>query len=151
MAEPLLAHVRREDFRSGRLPRTEIREILRHLLEGCPTCRRQMARYVTLEKDVEPSESASSADYATAFAAARRVLRRHQTAFSAEQAAAPGLLRELSALPFERQWARITSEPRFQTWALCDLLLEASREQGFKDPGRALELAELGAAVAAQL
>lgn len=153
MAEMHSVHARLEDFGRGRLSRSDGRNVIRHLLAGCPTCREMTARLVTLEVErTEPFRAgAPSFDYSTAFDNVRRMLRRHQVAFAAERSAAPALLAELSALPFERQWAAVTSEARFQTWALCDLLLDASREWGFKDPGRALELAELGAAVAAQL
>lgn len=147
-----------EDFGLGRLSPAESRDIVRHLLAGCPDCRRVAVRFVVAgagEADEgassSPNHPANRPDYSAVFANARRVLRRHQAAFSAEQAAASALLEELCARSFEQQWKMVTSEPRFQTWALCDLLLESSREWGFRDPGRALELAELGAAVAAQL
>lgn len=144
----------------GRTPLTpEVRRsVVRHLLSGCPRCRAVTARLLPPvhaghagdHLAVLPGDG-READYTPAFEAVRRELTRRQAAFAQEQAAAPRLLRELAEHPFERQWMMVTNSPRFQTWAFCDLLLESSRELGFQDPARALETAELGAAVAAQL
>lgn len=150
-------------FGRGLLSAAENRAVVRHLLLGCPRCLRFTARLLPVGFDGaedgaapgpegrETLESGSLFDYADAFAAARRELARRQAALTAEQAAAPALLAELSRHPFDRQWILATSTPRFHTWSFCDLLLESSREWGFQDPGRALELAELGATVAAHL
>jgi tetratricopeptide (TPR) repeat protein len=127
-------------FGSGGSSGAENRAVVRHLLSGCARCRRTLERVW-----------ADRFDYTAAFAAARRALTARRLSFVAEREATPALLAELSGHPVERQRLLVAREPRFQTWSLCDLLLEASREQGFEDPGRALELAELGAAVAAQL
>ena len=148
----LLAQLGRHPFAP-----TERRAIIRHLLTGCPRCRAITARLLP-PLPIAPVEVGSGLpdglaeiDYTPAFAAVRRELARRQAAFAEEKAAAPLLLEELLAHPFERQWMLVTNSPRFQTWAFCDLLLDTSRELGFQDPARALEAAELGAAVAAQL
>jgi len=159
---------RLERFGSPDLSRQENREVIRHLLSGCARCRRVTERFLPLTAEVATATTASAVsgvsaagartgetpegfEYSRAFAAARRELGRRQKAFAAEQDAAPALLAELAAHPFDHQWLQITHETRFQTWALCDLLLEESREWGFQDPARALDLAELGAATAARL
>jgi tetratricopeptide (TPR) repeat protein len=137
------------------LSRQESREIIRHLLSGCARCRRVTERFLPLTAVVATADDTSEApehfDYGPAFAAARRELGRRQRAFAVEQGAAPALLAELAVHPFDGQWLLVTQQARFQSWALCDLLLEESREWGFQDPGRALDLAELGAAAAAHL
>jgi tetratricopeptide (TPR) repeat protein len=160
-----------ESFGRGRLSAADDRAIVRHLLLGCPKCVRITARLLPVaglaldgaEADLAGAVTASPLkvadlmdrgalfDYTAAFAAVRRELARRQAALTAEQAAAPDLLHELARHSFDRQWILVTSTPRFHTWSFCDLLLEASREWGFQDPGRALELAELGATVAAHL
>jgi tetratricopeptide (TPR) repeat protein len=157
MVERHPRRARLERFGSAELSRQENREITRHLLSGCVRCRRVTDRFLprpakgTLETVELHAEDPESFSYAPAFAAARRELGRRQKAFAIERAAAPSLLAELAAYPFDRQWMLIAHEARFQSWALCDLLLEESREWGFQDPGRALDLAELGAAAAAHL
>jgi len=138
------------------LSRQENREIIRHLLSGCARCRRVTERFLPLTAAVaaagdDTMDAPEHFDYAPAFAAARRELGRRQRAFAIEQEAAPALLAELAVHPFDGQWLMVTQQARFQSWALCDLLLEESREWGFQDPGRALDLAELGAAAAAHL
>ncbi len=160
------------------LPAVEIRSIIRHLLVGCQSCLRFTSHllpassrplfehdsWLDLDLDGGRAESDAGAldlaaaadlgelfDYTPAFAAVRRELARRRRDLAAEQSAAPSLLEELADQPFDRQWMLVRSDSRFHTWAFCDLLLEASREWGFQDPGRALELAELGAAVAGQL
>jgi tetratricopeptide (TPR) repeat protein len=143
---------------NGELARATQREVVRHLLTGCPACRAAAERLVPPAAAAFPAAPGRGSavetgadDYSAAFAAARRALARHAASFAAERAAAPGLLRELGQHPFDRQWLLVTGEARFQNWAFCELLLATSHEQGFQDPARALELAELGAAVAAQL
>jgi tetratricopeptide (TPR) repeat protein len=148
-----------ESFGRGLLSVAENRAIVRHLLLGCRRCVRITSRLLpvaglaleALALSPETAERGELFDYTAAFAAARRELARRQAALTAEQAEAPALLDELARQPFDRQWILVTTTPRFHTWSFCDLLLEASREWGFQDPGRALELAELGATVAAHL
>lgn len=155
-----------EGFGRGQLSAVENRAVVRHLLVGCLSCLRFTSRLLPvnplsvqseddlgdLALEVSPvAEPFELFDYTAAFAAARRELAKRHAALTAEQSAAPALLDELACHPFDRQWMMVTNSPRFHTWAFCDLLLEASREWGFQDPGRALELAELGATVASHL
>ena len=136
-------------FGRGELSHPDNQEIVQHLLSGCVRCRRVTGRY--LPPVVRAGRPGPAIDYTHAFSSARRELGRRQIAFAVEQGDAPGLLAELAAQSFDRQWLLITRDVRFQTWSVCERLLEASAEQGFEDPGRALELAELGAGVAAHL
>jgi tetratricopeptide (TPR) repeat protein len=53
--------------------------------------------------------------------------------------------------PLDRQRLLIANNLRFRTWALCELLLDSAREEGFHDPAKALELARLGALTAEHL
>src|SRR6202035_2236434 len=152
-----------EGFGRGELQARENRAIVRHLLTGCARCRKVTANSlpVSFLGAADAAGFASgrlgtaleleSLDYSSAFAAVRRELGKRQLALETEREAAPALLRELAARPFDRQWMLVTSDPRFRTWVFCDLLLDASREWGFQDHARALELAELGAAVACLL
>jgi tetratricopeptide (TPR) repeat protein len=139
-------------FGHGELSRQESREIVRHLLSGCVSCREVTRRFLpAVDTVLQDGARPEHYDYTPAFEAARRELGRRQEAFAVEQASAPALLAELAAHPFDRQWLMVTHQARFQSWVVCDLLLEASRDWGFQDPGRALDLAELGAAAAAHL
>lgn len=130
-------------FGLGKLHRRGNRKIVRHLLEGCDECRQVTSRYMP------PLE------YGAAFAQAQAEVERRQTALIAERAEAGELLRELLAQPFERQEIMVTasgsSGSRYHTWAFCELLLDAAREWGFQEPGRALDLSKLGVEVAERL
>ncbi len=55
-----------------------------------------------------------------------------------ERDAAPDLVAELLRLPREQREAR-----RYQTLAVCELLIERSFEEGFENPPRSIEIAEL--------
>jgi tetratricopeptide (TPR) repeat protein len=127
-------------FGLGKLHRRGNREIVRHLLTGCDECLQVTSRYLP------PLE------YCAAFAQAQVAVERRQTALIAEQAEAGELLRELMAQPFERQEIMATTAgSRYHTWAFCDLLLDAAREWGFQEPGRALDLSRLGVEIAERL
>ena len=128
----------------GRLSRRQARRIVRHLLAGCESCRELLA-------SVLPASGPDGAGYSKAFAAAQRYVSERAAAMAAERAEARELLRELAVQPVYRQWILVTDQPRFHTWGLCEVLLEASREWGFQDPGRALETARLGVEAAERL
>lgn len=128
----------------GRVSRRQARRIVRHLLAGCEACSEFLARIL-------PVSNPAGTDYAQAFEAAQRNVSARAAAMAAERAEARELLRELAVQPLYRQRILVTDQPRFQTWGLCELLLEASREWGFQDPGRALETARLGTKLADRL
>ncbi len=74
-----------------------------------------------------------------------------QTQLADEQAQVPRLLSELLDHPPERRRVLVRNSRRFQTWALCEALLEQCHEWGFKEPRKAVELAELAILVAERL
>ena len=120
-----------DELFQGSLERRQARRIIRHLLTGCPVC--------SPERALAPRPE----DYAAAFAAAVESTAATRRALAAERAEAPELLREISVQPFYRQWILVTDNPRFRTWAFCELLLDACVEWGFRDPPRALQAARL--------
>ena len=144
MRETHLTSAKLIELGQGRLPRRQARRIVRHLLAGCEACREILA-------SVLPVSHPDGTDYSQAFEAAQRNVSERAAAMAAERAEAHELLRELAVQPVYRQWILVTDQPRFQTWGLCELLLEASREWGFQDPNRALETARLGTEVADRL
>jgi tetratricopeptide (TPR) repeat protein len=121
----------------GRLSRRRSRRVVRHLLTGCAACREAAA--------------AVPLSYGEAFARSWREVERHEAELALERAAAPLLLRELLAQAPETQWERVAQDTRLRTWSLCEQLLDLSRDWGFQNPTRALELARLGVDVAMRL
>jgi tetratricopeptide (TPR) repeat protein len=127
-------------FGLGRLHRRGNQEVIRHLLEGCDECRQVTSRYLPV------------LEYGAAFDRARSEVERRQADLVAERAEAGELLRELLAQPSERQELMVkTAGSRYHTWAFCELLLDAAREWGFQEPGRALDLSKLGVEIAERL
>ncbi len=127
------------DFLDGRLSRRRNREVVRHLLDGCPVC------------SALPASRTLGFEYAAAFDAVEQDLEERQQALARERAEAPEQLREIAVQPFYRQWIMVTDSPRFRTWGFCELLLDACREWGFQDPPRALQMARLGVEAADRL
>jgi tetratricopeptide (TPR) repeat protein len=123
-------------FGRGRLSRRRNRQVVRHLLTGCEACLQAAALPAT---------------YGEAFARAGAEVERHQAELAREREAAPERLRELLAHGYDRQCAMVVEEARYRTWTLCELLLDASRDWGFQNPGRALELSRLGVDIATRL
>ena len=143
-------------FGRGKLRGAESRAVVRHLLNGCAVCRRVTRRFLPpalagRPRPVEESGAVLSSDYSAAFERARRAVVLQQTALADEQCAASGLRSELASHPHDRQRILIANSARFQSWSLCEVLLDEAREQGFREPARALELARLGVDVAERL
>jgi tetratricopeptide (TPR) repeat protein len=144
MSESHPNHDRLAMFSRGLLDRTECREITRHLLTGCESCR------AVASAGVDASRSSSEL-YEKAFTTAFVEFQRRRSLLEQEQYEAPTLLEELRSHPFERQRWMVNNRARFRTWALCNLLLESSHDWGFQEPSRALELADLSTIIASSL
>jgi tetratricopeptide (TPR) repeat protein len=78
-------------------------------------------------------------------------LERRKELIAQERAAAPGLVGELLAASPSGERETLLRSGRFQTIAVCELLIERSFAEGFQDPGRACELAVLAVQVADRL
>ncbi len=70
---------------------------------------------------------------------------------AAERAAAPRLLADLLQRPVHEWRALVHASRRFQSLAICDLLLDMSLEAGCRDSSEATALAQLGILIADQL
>ncbi|HEY4575399.1 MAG TPA: hypothetical protein VIJ26_15580 [Thermoanaerobaculia bacterium] len=106
-------------------------------------------------EEVRARGEAQRTGYEPAFERSEETVERTWRRLAAERAEACELMRELLALPLDRQREEVTAGgppgSRYHTWGFCSLLLETAREQGYQDPGRALELAGLGVEVADRL
>lgn len=122
----LLARLLAGDFDSEELNN----RVLPHLMEHCPTCRRQYEEIRRLQKEFGHWD-----ERVAVF----------------EGAQAPDLFAEIQDLPFDEQLSRVVDDSEFHTWAFCQLLLKASLEAVFEDAARAVNWAELALKVAYQL
>lgn len=91
------------------------------------------------------------ADYNAIFDRVFADVVRHEESFGRERDEAPELLERLREQPLGRCKLLIRNSRRFQTWALCHLLIETSHRQGFSDPAESRDLAELATEVAERL
>ncbi|MFY9824961.1 MAG: hypothetical protein WAM82_26520 [Thermoanaerobaculia bacterium] len=121
----------------GSLSRRRSRRVVRHLLTDCDSCRKAAAE--------------SLPSYGEAFTRSWREVERREAELAQERRAAPILLRELLAQTPKRRWDRVARDTRLQTWSLCEQLLDLSRDWGFQNPTRALELSQLGVDIAMRL
>jgi tetratricopeptide (TPR) repeat protein len=78
-------------------------------------------------------------------------LEQRLTLIASERTAAPRLLAELLQRPAADRAAAVRTGRRFQSLALCDLLLDESCDAGSHDSSEAIALAELGILVADHL
>lgn len=145
-------------FGRGRLQRHRSRDVVRHLLTECEDCRRVTSDLLPPTavpgegEEVRARGEVKGSEYELAFERSEEAVERARRRLAAERAAASELMRELLALPLDRQREEVTADgSRYHNWGFCDLLLSTAREQGFQDPGRALELAGLGVEVAERL
>lgn len=109
---------------------TLAREVVPHLLASCPGCEARVAEIRALQRSLGHW---------------------NESIVVREGGEAPALLAELEELASEERFLRVAQDARFQTWGLCQLLLERGREATLGAPTQAVELAELAVRVAEEL
>jgi tetratricopeptide (TPR) repeat protein len=114
-------------------------------LEGArPEGTRDLAEPLTWE----PCTPSGRFDYDWALDRVFDRVRRVNTALVAERQDAEALFIELMHHPLERRLLLVQNSARFQTWGLCERILEKPGEGLGREPREAKELAELAVAVA---
>lgn len=141
-----------ERFLLSDLPAVEMRDVLRHLLSGCPTCLEITAgcwgfdkpdHAGTVESDLE-----LGAEYDQVLDRVFARIESYEAALARDRARARELFEELSRHPIARQRLLVCNSGRFRNPVLCDLLIEKSHEAVFQDPTHAIGLAEIAVAIA---
>lgn len=147
-----------ERFVSGHAPAAEEHRIEHHLRAGCAVCQEEVDRLLPvfeLASGTKPEPAAlrpaSLISDIVVWDQVYTRLEQRLALISLEREAAPRLLEELNRQPAETRRALARSGRRFQTPAVCELLIERSFDEGFRDTARARELAELAIEVACQL
>lgn len=133
----------------GRLPEADSREVVRHLVGGCASC--AAAARVFWEQNISLRGPRTTGESGGWIEKLVRRLERQRRAARSERQSARESLHELLDQPAARQLLRVRNSRRFQTVALCTLVLERAFAEGLRDPSTALELAELGLAIAREL
>lgn len=141
-----------ETFSHGALSAEQSRWIEDHLRSGCPVCQRKVDDLLwQLQATPAGRPSRASDEEEQIWSRLLGRLEHRIVLIDRERAAAPGLVSELLAVspPGERE--ALLRCGRFQTIAVCELLIERSFAEGFHDPARARELAGLAVQVADRL
>lgn len=155
-------------FLRDELTPRERRQVVRHLLKGCARCAETIRPLwslgidpdAPLPADPRPGEEAGGgqvlhpASYNGVFERVFEAGRRREEELAVERAEAPWAAAQLLKHPRSRRLAALCRDRRFHTVALCQLLLARSRgaaEDEPRDPGTALEMAELALGVAERL
>lgn len=124
-------------------------DCLDHLIQ-CPDCRSRFQQFLhppedPLTRKVVSLErwQAGPPDYNPGLDRIYRRLHELQSTYEQEKAEAPGLLSELYQHPTEKRSLLVRNCSRFQTWGLCEHLLQRSREQNFHNAALGESLALL--------
>jgi tetratricopeptide (TPR) repeat protein len=146
-------------FMRGENSPIENREIVQHLIGGCSECSK-IARSFWPVNGAGESGSAEMPyswtaeghfDVTEAFERVLRTIADEESALDRERVEAPRLFEELESHPAPRRQLLARNSVRFQTWSLCELVIDKGFEAGFVSPPEAVELAELGVAIAETL
>ena len=138
-----------ERFSRGETAAAEERWIEDHLRSGCALCQREVdALLLRLLQAAGPGEPVAATPEVTEQDAAWdrlfSSLEARLSQASTERKEAPELISGLFARPREDWPVLLRLDRRLQTLSACELLIERSFEEGFRDSSRSIELAELG-------
>ena len=128
-------------FSRGQAPATEERWIEDHLRSGCGRCQREVDDI--LLRALSPAAPAAAPGEEEVWRRLTSLVERRLAEVAVERSEAPDLVAELLAHPPADQAALVRTGGRFQNVAVCELLIERSFEEGFRDPLRSVKLAEL--------
>ncbi|MEO8277205.1 MAG: hypothetical protein ABI639_13400 [Thermoanaerobaculia bacterium] len=130
-------------FSDGETNPSERRKVIKHLLSGCTSCRATLAPKILLFDDNRSSDFSISRVLANVADIERQL--NHERHIAAEQ------FRDFLKHPPARQWTLLRNSSRFDTWAFCELVLDAGFDAIYNDPHRSLELSQMGVAIADRL
>ena len=164
-------------FMTGGLSSGEMRNVFGHLLRGCASCREQarevwniavpaaappLPSLIAARRDspearvvpaarTEPAPGAGSPNEAAYDPVLDRVFSRialEEAGIEVARKRAGELFEELMQHPPARQQLLVHNSARFRDRLLCERLLAASHDEGFREPARSRQLARIAVAVA---
>jgi tetratricopeptide (TPR) repeat protein len=146
-----------EGFVLGRLSLSEMREVARHLMTGCPKCQEITAGLWEPADVFEDPQTLTLTDEGTHDGydeVLDRVFEKivaTEARLTDQRSRGQKLYEELMQCPAERRQLLLGNSQRFRSRMLCERLLEESSESFFEDPRRVAELARLAVLVADRL
>jgi len=131
----------------------EERWVESHLLSGCRICQREVDDLLSTLSPSSPDAPSAAGEEQAGFVQSGLLARleRRLAEVKEERNEAPDLVAELLAHPAPRRRTLVGQAGRFQTLAVCELLIDASFEAGFRDAAEAVELAGLSLLLTRQL
>ncbi|HEV2844133.1 MAG TPA: hypothetical protein VG477_04740, partial [Thermoanaerobaculia bacterium] len=134
----------------GLAPAGEERWIEDHLRSGCGHCQREVDAILlrALPPASRPEDSPGEEEVWRRLVG---LVERRLAEVAAERTDAPALVAELLGHPPADQPAVIRASARFRNVAVCELLIERSFEEGFRDSSRSVAIAELALLIADHL
>jgi tetratricopeptide (TPR) repeat protein len=148
-----------EQFLLGLLAPAEMREVARHLLDGCTECQDATSTLWEPGDELDDPMILAAADLSDEGrddydAVLDRVFDRAVAAEAGlleEQALAARLHDELLQCPAARRHLLLTNCQRFRSRMLCERLIDDSHEAGFVEPRQAIDTARLAVLLAGHL
>jgi tetratricopeptide (TPR) repeat protein len=137
----------------GSLDRRERLVVVRHLLAGCRRCIGELDQAIEREeREVQPVVDGAYREPIERVARLGGEVRERTIELAVERLVAPGLVALLVQEPFEEQRRRIAAEARFQTWGLCERLMDESMAATWAThPDQMLDLARASVTVSEHL
>jgi tetratricopeptide (TPR) repeat protein len=135
--------------------RQESKQVVRHLLSGCPQCL-ELAHRAALESGLftplEPGRKAGwEQAYAEVFTRALAFATEEEQKLALEKLRGWAQWAQLEPLNPQMRFVRVESDSRFHTFGLYDRLLEASRWHRRTEPAEAVDIVRLAVLVAERL
>ena len=146
-----------ELFMRGEMDSSASRDLVLHLLGGCSSCREIAGSYAiqcgkspNIEQDLEAVGAVgkkNTSSYGDLFERVLPTIWKADEAVVLEKDAAPGLVEELRRHPRERRFLIVKNSRRYQTWAVCEALLQCSHGAGQAAEEDSLSFLELAASL----
>lgn len=143
-----------KNFLLGRLSAEGVKKVTRHLLSGCSRCKesiRPLSAAMFRPGRAEGIPLPEQTIYEHAVQSACEAVLERERLLKRERAEAPAKVIRLLILGGSEKDQKLTQQPGFWTWALCEALLEKSWSLRHDDPKGMLHLSELAAEAAQRL
>jgi tetratricopeptide (TPR) repeat protein len=144
-----------ERFLRSDASQEEVRQVVRHLLGGCPQCEEMSHRLSTRSGFFGPGAQVErarrEAAYEEVFDRAFAFASQEEHRFAVERLRGWAQWAALEPLSPQERLARVESDPQYHTFGLYDRLLEAGRWSSRTAPAEAVEVVRLAVLVAERL
>jgi tetratricopeptide (TPR) repeat protein len=135
----------------GQASTEETRAVVRHLLAGCPSCRRVAEKARRAPMNAPPPRGPQEQGYDAVFDRIEQKVARGVAGLIAEKTNAQELYAELLGHQAVEGLSQVHSTRRYASLALCELLLQKSQDLALEDTLQARRAMDLAVSVSEQL